>query len=76
MSGRTVIKDLPLQEALDELERYYDVELAVRDPQLAARRITTEAGPGSLRETLDLIALALSARYARAGDTLLFLPNP
>jgi ferric-dicitrate binding protein FerR (iron transport regulator) len=75
MNGRTVIKDLPLQEALDELERRYDVELAVRDARLAARRITTEVGPGSLRETLDLIALALSARYVQAGDTLLFLPD-
>jgi ferric-dicitrate binding protein FerR (iron transport regulator) len=75
MKGQPVIQDLSLREALAELERWYDVTLAVHEPQLASRRITTAAGRASLNETLEAVALALDAHYVQQGDTLVFLSN-
>jgi transmembrane sensor len=75
MDGQPAIQDLPLSEALADIERWYDVELAVGDSQLASRRITTTMERSSLDETLAVIALALDARYVQRGDTLVFLHN-
>jgi ferric-dicitrate binding protein FerR (iron transport regulator) len=76
MSGQPLVLDLPLTEALAEIERWYDVNLAVGDTALAARRITTPINRSSLTETLAVVALALDATYVRSGDTLVFLRNP
>lgn len=73
MDGQPVIHDLPLNEALAELERWYEVKLSVGDPQLASRRITTTIERSSLKETLAVIALALDAKLVRSGDTMVFL---
>jgi transmembrane sensor len=73
MNGHPIIHDLPLSDALAEIERWYDVQLSVGDPQLASRRITTSIERSSLDETLTVIALALDARYVAHGDTLVFL---
>lgn len=75
MDGQPVIHDLALSDALVEIERWFDVNLAVDDPRLASRRITTTMERSSLRETLAAIALALNARYVTRGDTLVFLRN-
>jgi ferric-dicitrate binding protein FerR (iron transport regulator) len=76
MSGQPLVLDLPLTEALAEIERWYDVNLAVGDTVLASRRITTPINRSSLTETLAVVALALDATYVRSGDTLVFLRNP
>ncbi len=76
MSGQPLVLDLPLTEALAEIERWYDVDLAVGDTVLASRRITTPINRSSLTETLAVVALALDATYVRSGDTLVFLRNP
>lgn len=75
MEGRPVIQDLLLPEALSELERWYDVKLAIGDSSLAARRITTSLERASLDETLTVIALALDARFVTRGDSMVILHN-
>ena len=69
-----VIEDRPLYEALAELERWYDVELEVRDADLAARLITTSAGDAPLGNVIAGIVLALDARYEQRGDTIVLVP--
>ena len=58
MNGQPVVLDLPLTEALAEIERWYDVNLAVGDTALASRHITTPINRASLTETLAVVALA------------------
>lgn len=73
--GRLVIADRPLAEALVDLSRWYDAELKVEDPALAARLISTTAG-GSvpLDDVIAGIVLALDAGYEARGDTLVLIP--
>lgn len=72
--GRLVIVDRPLKEALTELSRWYDAELKVEDPELAARMITTTAGAAPLDDVIAGIVLALDAGYETRGDTLVLIP--
>jgi ferric-dicitrate binding protein FerR (iron transport regulator) len=75
MDGQPVIHNLPLPEALAEIERWYDVELSIGDSRLTTRRITTRIERSSLNETLAVIALALDAKIVSRGDTLVFVHN-
>jgi transmembrane sensor len=75
MDGQPIIRDLPLPQALAEIERWYEVELSIGDPRLATRRITTRIERSSLNETLAAIALALDAKIESRGDTLVFRLN-
>ena len=72
--GVLVLKDGPLAEALAELGRWYDAELKVEDPRLAARLIATTAGDVPLADVLAGIVLALDARYEQRGDTVVLVP--
>lgn len=74
MRGLLVLRDRPLAEALAELGRWYDVPLAVDDPRLAARRISTTAGNIPLDDALARITLALGVHRAQRGDTTLIVP--
>lgn len=73
--GVLVIEDRPLAEALADLERWYDTELRVDDPRLAARLITTTAGDTPLANVLAGIVLALDARTEQRGDTVVLVPR-
>jgi transmembrane sensor len=72
--GVLVIEDRPLAEALADLQRWYDTELKVEDPRLAARLITTTAGDTPLVNVLAGIVRALDARYEQRGDTVVVVP--
>lgn len=74
MRGRLVIHDRPLTDALVELGRWYDVQLKVEDPALAARRISTTAGDRPIADVLAKIALALGAHGEQRGDTTVIVP--
>ena len=73
--GRLVIADRPLTEALKDLSLWYDAELKVEDPALAARMISTTAGGAvPLDDVIAGIVLALDAGYEARGDTLVLIP--
>lgn len=70
--NRVVLVDVPLAEAIPELERTYDLEIRLADPSLAQRHLTATFSDQSLREILSTIALLLDARYERTGRTVTF----
>lgn len=74
MRGVLVLHDRPLTEALVALGRWYDVQLKVEDPRLAARRISTTAGDVPLADALEKITLALGAHREQRGDTTVIVP--
>lgn len=77
-SGRLVINDLPVAEALALLSRWYGVEFRVADTVLFARHLSTVATESLTTEQLQTIAAVLDARATRTGHvvTLYLLSNP
>jgi len=57
-SGRLVFDDSPLPEVVKKLERWYGIDVFVRDPQLLSSHITTTFENESLYEVLELLELA------------------
>jgi transmembrane sensor len=70
--GALVLRGVTLADALPRLERWYDVDLAVGDSALAARRVSASFQDATLDEVLDALTLALGARVTRSGRTITF----
>lgn len=73
--GSLVLDGLTLAEALPQLERWYDAEIRVADPQLGARRVTARFHDETLPQMLDALALALGARWQQSGRTVTLSPT-
>ncbi|MBV9880470.1 MAG: FecR domain-containing protein [Gemmatirosa sp.] len=71
-TGVLVLDDVPLADALPQLERRYDVTIALADRTLGARRVAARFRDQSVAEALDALALALGARYERHGQLVTF----
>ncbi len=65
--GSLVLEGLSLEDAIPQLERWFDVEIRVADPALASRRVLARFRDETLTQVLDALCLALGARYERAG---------
>ncbi len=70
--GRLVFRDTPLGEAAAQLGRWYNVDVRVADPELAALPLTASFGPEPIADILNLIALSLGIRHEREGDVVTF----
>jgi transmembrane sensor len=71
--GWLILDGLTLADAIPQLQRRYDVTIAVPDSALAARRITTRFHDETLPQVLDALTLALSARWQQSGRTVTLL---
>jgi transmembrane sensor len=72
--GSLVLEGLTLEEALPQLERWFDVEIRVADHSLASRRIYVRFRDETLTQVLDALSLALSARYERSSRVVTLHP--
>ena len=72
-SGSLVLESLTLADAIPQLDRWYDVAIAVPDSALAARRISSRFHDETLPQVLDAITLALGARWQQSGRTVTIL---
>ena len=70
--GRLVFHDTPLPEALAEIGRWYDANIAITSSALAGRHVTASYRDESLTGVLQSIAIATGAHYERAGRTIRF----
>jgi len=68
--GRLAFLNAPLPGVLEELERWYGVDLRIADAALARRHLTISFAEQPLEQVLELIVLALDARYERSGGTI------
>jgi transmembrane sensor len=73
-AGSLVLEGLTLEEALPQLERWFDVEIRVADRALASRRIYARFRDETLTQVLDALSLALGARYERTGRVVTLHP--
>lgn len=72
--GSLVLEGLTLEEALPQLERWFDVEIRVANRALASRRIYVRFRDETLAQVLDALSLALGARYERSGRVITLHP--
>ncbi len=74
--GDLTFEDVPLGDALQELERWYDIDIAVADTGLARRHITATFHDETLPHVLRSLALVLHAHYEWADHTVTLTPAP
>jgi transmembrane sensor len=71
-SGRLVFDDVAFRDVAAELSRWFDVEIRIADPALAARRVSAVYSNPSLEGVLDALAAGLGASHERQGRTVTF----
>lgn len=70
MHGRLVFDDVPLQQVLEELSRWYDADVRVADTTLATRRFTGVFSDEPLDSVLSALAPPMHVRVQRHGRTI------
>lgn len=64
--------DAPLSEVLSQLERWYNLEITLKNEDMSTERLTVHIQKRPLEETLDLIAVLTDSRYDRSGNKVVF----
>jgi transmembrane sensor len=72
--GKLVFDDAPMRLVAEELERWYDVDVAV-DSALASRPLTVEFSGEGIDDVLRVISATVGARLERRGRTVVFRPG-
>lgn len=73
--GRLVFHDTPLAEAAEELSRWYDVDVRLASPALAAAPLTATLQDEPASEVLALIAATLNLKLTREGHVFTLGPK-
>lgn len=73
--GRLHFVETPLPEVVRTLGRWYDLDVRLGAPALAARTLTAEFAAQSAEELLAALAIALDARVVRSGKTVTLHPK-
>jgi ferric-dicitrate binding protein FerR (iron transport regulator) len=73
--GVLVLNAIPMHQAIVELDRWYDVDIRLGDPSLAARHIAGEYAAGSLADLSDILMGSLGVRVERHGRVLTLYPR-
>ncbi|MDE3214822.1 MAG: FecR domain-containing protein [Gemmatimonadota bacterium] len=70
MRGRLVFRDTPLGDVVRELGRWYDVDVELGDPSLAAVPFSASFAVETVREAIATITTVLPLRAARRGPVV------
>lgn len=65
-------QNVQLVEVLDQLERWYDLEIILTDVSIANNRVTIFIEPKEIEEILEVISLMNNIRYKRNGKEIVF----
>jgi ferric-dicitrate binding protein FerR (iron transport regulator) len=65
--GALEFEEVPLADAVRELERWYDVEITLGDSSLARVPLTATFDDQAVDQALSVVAAALDVRYERHG---------
>lgn len=75
-SGHLAFDERPLRDVARELERWYDIDIALDDTALASAPLTASFTNQSADQALAIVAGALGAHYTRNGRTVHFTTHP
>jgi transmembrane sensor len=68
-------QNVPLTEVLEQLERWYDVEIILADPYLAADRVTFFLENKPLKNILEVLSLMNDIRFEQDGKKIILTKN-
>lgn len=71
MSGRLVFDQMPVGEAVDQLNRWYGTDVQLGDSSLARLQLTASLGEEPFDRAIQVVARALDARIGRHGDSII-----
>jgi transmembrane sensor len=75
LEGRLVFDDTPLEDVVNELARWYDLDIRVTDAALAATPVTASFQDEPAVQVLMILASAVNARYERDGRIVRLIPR-
>lgn len=73
--GVLTLKNMPLSQAIAELDRWYDADIRLGDPSLRTLRVTGENAAGSLEDLSNIFELTFKVHVVRQGRTLTLFPK-
>jgi transmembrane sensor len=73
--GRLDFAERPLAEIIPQLERWYDLEVAIDDSSLASVPVTASFDGQTVDQALATLAETLDAGYTRAGRLVRLTAN-
>jgi transmembrane sensor len=76
MAGRLVYTDAPLGDVLEDLRRWYDVDVRLADASVAALPFTGTLADVSPEAAVELVAATLGLEIRREGTRLILAPTP
>jgi len=76
MSGRLVFSDAPLGTVVDDLRRWYDVDVQLGDPSIASLPFTGTLADVSPDAAVELVAAALGLKVRHEGTRVVLAPTP
>lgn len=68
--GRLVFDDTPLSRVARKLERWYNLDVQIRDPSLHSLRLTANLKSESIENVFDVIAASLNIEYEIDRNTV------
>jgi ferric-dicitrate binding protein FerR (iron transport regulator) len=68
--GVLTLNDVPLPNAIVELNRWYDTDIRLGDAQLATKGVTGDFAAGSLADLAELLEGSFNMRVVRVGRVL------
>jgi ferric-dicitrate binding protein FerR (iron transport regulator) len=76
VTGKLVLRDVPLRDAIPDLNRWYGANVRLGDPALGAKPIEAVLPSGSISDLKEALQVIFNARVVQNGRTLtLFARN-
>ena len=70
MSGRLIFDNTPMSEVVTRLERWYGVDITVKDPAVLNASFTAEFKSESIIQVLDLLKITSDIEYKVNGTDI------
>jgi transmembrane sensor len=74
-AGVLTLDSMSLSNAIPELDRWYNADVRLGDPSLAAQPVEGDVSAGSLGELANILELSLDVRVVRTGRVLTLYPR-
>lgn len=73
--GQLVLTEGTLQEAIPELNRWYNVDIYLGESTLGSQQLAWKSPEGSISDLVSILELAMPVRVVREGRTLTIYPK-
>lgn len=70
--GKLVFRNTPFRDVVKRLERWYDIDCKIEDPNLKNRTLTATYDNMSMDDVLKVLSLSLNITYEQHNKTIIF----